>query len=229
MIDRSGVDRLLLRNPAKFKGGFWLSYIMDDEVHLVESTEPYERMDIIRHEEVDDTQRIVLHTKQKQGNPILELEHHLWSKNKPILLWKLIVKNSSKKVIRDLKGYVIMDCDIGGPRSFKDDFGAFDKKSSSLMLWDDNSLFVNMSARPEPNGWEIAPPLKLKVIRDHRDLQNNEEVGPQDVAGALQWDLGDLQPGESAKIELILTAAEDSDSARALIKDGVALLDKKLP
>jgi len=39
MIDATGKEQLLIKNPAENKSGFWHSYIVDDVLYEVSSTE----------------------------------------------------------------------------------------------------------------------------------------------------------------------------------------------
>jgi hypothetical protein len=95
-------------------------------------------------------------------------------------------------------------------------------------MWDESSLYVDLTSNPIPDCWEIAPPVKLRVKQNSRDLQNNLSLGPKDVATALQWNLGDLDVSESKTIDIVLTAGQSSEETELLISKAWELFDKKM-
>ena len=89
-----------------------------------------------------------------------------------------------------------------------------------MTFWDENSLYVSIVSRPNPDGWEISAPFGLNVTEDQRDLKNNLELGPADIAAGLQWNVGNLQPNESATIEVVIASGVSLDEVSALIPEG---------
>ncbi|MHA1636896.1 MAG: hypothetical protein ACTSUB_02670, partial [Candidatus Thorarchaeota archaeon] len=144
------------------------------------------------------------------------------------MLWRHSIKNVSERVLEDLKVYTFMDFDIGGPRSYKDDMGKYYPEEKIMVLWDDNKLFVVMNSRPEPNRWEISAPFELTIKEEHRDLGNILEHDPGDIAAGLQWNMGDLQPGISATVDVVITAAVSLDEAKKYIPLGWQLFGTKI-
>jgi hypothetical protein len=134
--------------------------------------------------------------------------------------------NLTNTRIKDVKLYFFMDFDIGGPRSYKDDFGSYNPEKALMTIWDENSIYANLTSNPKPNLWDIAYPTNLRVSEDHRDLQNNLNLGLKDVASALQWNLGDLDVSESKSVDIVLTAARSSENAESLIPKAWNLFDK---
>ncbi len=220
------MDRLLLRNPADYKSGFWTSYIVDDVLYFSSSTE---------------SKNISMVTnKGSKGLLEISLEHHpsiqplvkfgidVWSYNRPFLLVRHTVTNVSGTEVKDMKLYSFMDYDIGGPRSYKDDIGRYDPETAQMVAYDDNALFVSMESKPKPDLWELASPTKLRVSEDKRDLIGNFELGPQDIATGLQWNLGDLMDGESKSVKLVIASAIDSERVKEALIDGWKVFDKKI-
>lgn len=185
-------------------------------------------MSILKSDDKKDVLKVVLRFSEDIANPLVELNHDLWSKNRPVLLWRHSLKNVSEKVLEDVKAYIFMDFDIGGPRSYKDDMGKFDPEEKLMVIWDDNKLFVVMNSRPEPSRWEISAPFELTIKEDHRDLENILEHEPGDIAAGLQWNLGDLQPGCSATVDVVITAAVSLDEAKKYIPLGWQLFGTKI-
>ncbi len=168
------------------------------------------------------------HTPQEYEEPVVRFSLAMWSYNKPFLLLRHTTTNVSSNLVKDLKVYSIFDFDIGGPMSYKDDMGTFDKENGFIIVYDDSKVHVAMSSRPKPEGWEISPPLKLKVESENRDLKNNPELGPMDIATALQCNLGDLQPGESRSVDIVLASAHGLDEVRSLLDSSWSFFKKKI-
>ncbi len=227
MIDQTGYDRLLLRNPSNYKAGFWATFVHDEMPHVICSNEPIDKMTIEEEPEEGRT-RILARYSDKGYNPFLELEDTLWSWNKPYLLWNHSVRNTTDQVIKDLRVYLIMDFDINGPKSYKDDMGRYDPKTGSLTVWDEEHLYVKMSSRPLPDLWDISTPVKLKVDEANRDLKGILENGPRDIVVGLQWNLGDIQPGDSAKVDVVIASAAGLGEVRDLMQKAWNQFDKKM-
>jgi hypothetical protein len=97
-----------------------------------------------------------------------------------------------------------------------------------MIVYDGNPLHVALASRPKANRWEISPPTKLRIDEESRDLQNNLELGPKDVATGLQWNLGNLGPSESKTVDIVLTSATSLEEVKTLIPEGWSMFDKKI-
>ncbi len=227
MIDQEGYDRLLLRNPANYKAGFWATFIHDGQPHVICSNEPPDRM---MSEEFPGKgiARIRSSFQENGYSPFLELEDTIWSWNKPLLFWRHAVRNTTNQEIDDFRMYLLMDFDINGPESYKDDMGRYDPETGHMTVWDENRLYVKMSSRPQPDSWDISSPVKLKVDEIHRDLKRTLEKGPQDIVVGLQWNLGNIQSGESAKVDVAIAAADGLGEVRDLMHVAWDQFDMKM-
>jgi hypothetical protein len=228
LIDPTGKERLLLKNPADYKGGIWASYVVDGTAAVVESTEAETISVAERRQEKGSLSLMLNHTPQEFEEPVVTFTLDMWSYNKPVLLLRHTTTNVSSSHVQDLKAYSIFDFDIGGPMSYKDDMGTFDYENGLVIAYDESQVSVAMASRPKPDGWEISSPLKLKVESDNRDLKNNPELGPMDIATALQCNLGDLQPGDSRTVEIVLASAYGLDEVRSLIDASWGFFKKKI-
>ncbi|TFG06572.1 hypothetical protein EU522_01485 [Candidatus Thorarchaeota archaeon] len=164
----------------------------------------------------------------EQVESCLGFDIDIWSHNKPILLMRHTTTNVSTKEVEELKVYHMMDFDIGGPSSYKDDIGAFSKEKGIMYAFDESSLSVALASRPNPDGWEISPPIHLRLDETNNDLNNNLQNGPRDIATAIQWNLGDLKPNKSAVVEIALVATTSQDELEALVAEAWRLFDKKV-
>ncbi len=228
MIDANGKEQLMLKNPADNKSGFWHTYLVDEVLYKVSSTET-DSISIESKESDKGCLNIVLnHTPIEGGSPIARFDIKVWSYNTPIMLIRHKTTNLSDKVINDMKLYNLMDFDVGGPSSYKDDIGVYEEASGIISACDDNPLCVAMTSKPKPDGWEIGTPMKLKVDGENRDLKKNLELGPRDITTALQWDQGDLNPNESKSVDIVLVCATNLDEAKTLINKSWELFEKKM-
>ncbi|TFG31859.1 hypothetical protein EU527_11430 [Candidatus Thorarchaeota archaeon] len=228
LINKDGKEQLLLRNPADYKGGFWLTYLKDGVVHTISSTES-DSIRLISEKADSGRLHVVLdHSPNEGRDPILRLDIEVWSYNAPILLMRHKTTNLSDTHIEDLKLYSIMDFDVGGPTSYKDDIGRYDLDSAIMFACDETPLCVAMTSRLKPDAWEIGSPVKLRIDGENRDLQKNLENGPKDIATALQWNLGDYSSMDTKSVDIVLTAATNLDEVKALIPKAWEQFDKKI-
>ncbi len=171
---------------------------------------------------------VLEHVPRGYRHSVVQFTLEIWSYNQPIMLMRHKTKNIWRDKIVDAKLYNIMDFDIGGPRSYKDDYGEYDIQSSVMTLYDNNPLCVCMTSRPKPHRWDILPPAKIKIDENRRDLNNGVSLGPKDVASALQWDLGNLEPGDERSVEMVVVASGTRENSSELLEKAWELFDKKM-
>lgn len=227
MIDLKGQDRLLLRNPANYKAGFWTTLVYDNQPHAISSTEPMNRMTVNAEEEIG---RLEVRSGYNYFgcNPLIELIDTLWSKNKPLLFWRRSIRNACDEVFEDVKTYLLMDFDIGGPNSYKDDSARFDPEKRTMTVWDENLLFVQLTGKPIPSSGEVSSPVKLVVDETNRDIGKFLEMGPRDIMVGLQWDLGNIDCGETATVDMALVSALSLDEVNDLTQEAWSIYDRKM-
>jgi hypothetical protein len=229
LIDSSDKEQLLLRNPADYRSGFWVSYLLNGEILVAGSTEDPNVFPNPQKEIRKKGLNIAFnHVPRKIKQPVLNFSIDVWSFNEPFMLFRHTTSNMTTSQVQDVRLYFFMDFDIGGPRSYKDDYGLYNPEKSLMTLWDENSIYVDLNANPKADSWEISPPAKLKVSANNRDLKMNQSLGPKDVASALQWNLGDLNVSASKSIDIVLTAALSSQDAESLLPKAWELFDKKI-
>jgi hypothetical protein len=183
---------------------------------------------IIEEEAGQGRTRIRASFQDKGYSPLIELEDTLWSWNKPYLFWSHSVRNTTKLELEDLRMYLLMDFDINGPKSYKDDMGRYDSDTGHMTVWDEEHLYVTMSSQPRPDSWDISSPIKMEVDEVRRDLKGTLEMGPQDIVVGLQWNLGNIQPGGIAKVDVTIVSAEGLGEVRDLTQTAWELFDKKM-
>ncbi len=222
------MEQLLLKNPADNQSGFWVSYKYNGQLTRVSSTETECFSDV---KTAPDGEKLIVtmdHTPLDSVERVMRFKIELWSFEKPMLFIKHTSTNMSKAPIEDLKLFNLMDFDLGGPTSYKDDMGAFDAKSGVMRVCDDTPLCVALTSRPTPDGWELSAPTKLRLTQTDRELKNNLELGPQDVATGLQWNLGNIDAGESKSVSLVITVGQNTEEADKLLPKAWEEFDTKI-
>jgi hypothetical protein len=228
LIDGTGVERLLLKNPAEYKAGFWHTYLSGGRTYRVGSAES-NTISVVEQEARAGNLKLVLdHTPEGESKPRTRLTMDLWSRNSPTVLMRYSIKNAGEDIIEDMRVYLLMDFDIGGPTSYKDDTGRFEPETGLMMVYDENPLCVAIASRPRASGHEIASPTKLRIDEESRDLANNLELGPRDIATALQWNLGTLSPGESKAVDIVMASSTRIEEVRKLTESMWGTFDKKI-
>jgi hypothetical protein len=219
---------LLLRNPADYQGGFWLTYVVDGIAYKASSTES-STISLVSHKSDESGLQLVLdHSPIEGDSPMVRFEIKVWSRNTPIMLVRYTATNLSKKPLRNVKLYCIMDFDIGGPSSYKDDVGIYDPDSNIMLACDDNPLCVAMTSRPKPDAWEISSPMQIRIDEDSSDLSKNLKYGPKDIATALQWNLGTLDSDQKHAVNVVLTASSGPDGVKTLLPKAWELFEMKI-
>jgi hypothetical protein len=228
LIDSRGKDRLLLRNPAGYKGGFWQTYYVDELFCMAASTEN-DSFSLVSESRGRGTTEVSLsHSPLLDGVPAIRVEIQVWSYNKPIMLIRHKTTNVADHDVNNIKLFEFMDFDVGGPASYKDDKGVYDPTTNLMLVYDGNPLLVALASRPEPDRWEISQPTKLVISEEYPDLRKNLKLGPMDVATGLQWNLGTLYPGNSKSVDIVIASATNIEEVKALIPEGWKLFDKKI-
>ncbi len=199
-------DYLLLKSPADYKGGFWVSYESNNNCHIVAATESREISLTGARGDQGRMHVTLQYTPADRERPLLTMDIDLWSHNMPAMLIRHTTTNVSSEPVSTVKTFAFMDYDIGGPSSYNDDTAEYDRTTNTGLVYDDDGIMVGMQSRPAPDGWDVAPPAKLNVQPDSCDLRNNDRLGPRDVAIGLQWNLGRLLPAESRTVEVAVAA-----------------------
>ncbi|TXT57494.1 MAG: hypothetical protein BAJATHORv1_10196 [Candidatus Thorarchaeota archaeon] len=200
---------------------------MNGEIQVCGSTDS-ERLNLISQEYDKERYHFTLeNTPLFKESPVLKFDIDVWSYNEPFMLIRHVTRNVGEEQIEDLKIYNIMDFDIGGPISYKDDMGLYNTDTGVIMVYDLSSLTVAMTGIPQPNGWDLDKPTSFKLEAD-RDLRGTTKLGPQDIATGLQWDLGNLDPCDSKKLEIVLVAAKCPNEVNSLIERAKNMFDKKM-
>ncbi len=168
------------------------------------------------------------HSPFLDGVPAIRIDLQVWSYNKPFMLIQHKTTNVTDQTIKNMKLYELIDFDIGGPASYKDDKGIYDPKADLMLVYDGNPLVVGIASRPGPDRWEISPPTKLLISEDAPDLRKNMKLGPMDVATGLQWNLGNLKPEESKTIDIIIASTTSRSEIRTLIPEGWKQFSSKI-
>ncbi len=228
LVDEARKECVLLSRPADYKGGFWVTYTVNntrvvwesmskDGTRLVSSDSHRGRVDVTLE-----------HTPAAHPGPVFRQEVTAWSYDRPVLLARSRLTNISRDTVRDVKTYFLMDLDLGGYESCRDDTATFDTVSAMVHLSDECPVHVLMASRPRASRWDVGSAIRLAVDRDRPDLGNNSQYGPGDVAAALQWDHGDLGPGTTTMVDVAVTAARTYSGALSAVAEAWELSSREL-
>jgi hypothetical protein len=171
---------------------------------------------------------VLEHSPHAGESPKVRFDIKVWSYNTPVMLVRYSATSLSKTPIEDMKLYYIMDLDVGGPTSYKDDVGTYDPDSNIMFACDDNPLCVAMTSKPKPDAWEISSPTQIRIDEESIDLSKNLKYGPKDIATALQWNLGTLDSGQKREVDIVLAASNSLDEVKVLLPLAWELLEKKI-
>jgi len=218
---------MLLKSPTHFEGGFWAAYSHLGAAHRLSSTE---QETLTVEKKMYDDRRLVVklnHTPLGLTNPVLRFTIELWSYELPVLLLRHTSENVSQDVVQNLSVFNIMDFDIGGPTSYNDDSARYEPESGTMCIYDDGGVYATLHSKPKADAWEISTPLALTTDRLGQ-LENNLEDGPRDIATGLQWNHGDLAPGDSRTIEIVLSAGRSLNEVNELTADAWSFFAKRM-
>jgi hypothetical protein len=96
-----------------------------------------------------------------------------------------------------------------------------------MCIYDDGGVYATLHSKPKADAWEISTPLALTTDRLGQ-LENNLEDGPRDIATGLQWNHGDLAPGDSRTIEIVLSAGRSLNEVNELTADAWSFFAKRM-
>ncbi len=204
-----------------------MTFVYDGQPHAVGATEPMSKMNVTSESETG-TVTVSMGYNHFGCAPLVNLTDTLWSKNKPMLLWRHSIRNSGRMPFEDVRSYLLMDFDIGGPKSYKDDLGKYDPEHGTMTAWDENLLFARLTSRQPPDKGGISTPVKMVVDSTRRDLTDVLEMGPRDIVVGLQCNLGDIDVGESKVIDVALVSAVSLDEVKDLTREAWGLYDRKM-
>ncbi len=217
----------MLKNPSYYQAGFWMTYLLEGRTQLGRSTEDgkYTPTKVGQAEQV---LTISYEHRPDMKNSTIRSTTRLWSRNQPFLLLRHTSLNVGDKTVKDLKLYYIADFDLGGPDSYKDDSGRLNPQTGEIELWDDSPVFVKLSARPQVDAWDVTGPIRLRPNKIRRDLRNNTEMESADVAAAIQWNCGDLEPDQAMTVDIVIAAGRDREEATSATEKAWEIFDRKI-
>ncbi len=119
-----------------------MTYTHEGERFKANSTEPQTITLVEQRTDGERLKVILQHRPSSFKGPKLQLEIEVWSYEEPILLMRYTARNISGSDIEDLGVYEVMDFDVGGPASYKDDIGEFNPSSGTMHVYDQNGIHV---------------------------------------------------------------------------------------
>jgi len=132
------------------------------------------------------------------------------------------IKNTSTVTLESTRIYNLFDFDINGLRSYNSDYAYFDDRFQAIVQHDTNVHVGFCSLEPFPATHHSGGhPYELKIDGKHPDLDDRILEGPDDFFSGLEWVLGDMQPGETRILPVILAAGESQEEFEENLQDGI--------
>ncbi|NMC04956.1 MAG: hypothetical protein GYA24_07090 [Candidatus Lokiarchaeota archaeon] len=132
------------------------------------------------------------------------------------------VKNTSKLPYTGVRLFNLFDFDIGGLSSYDGDQAYFDKKYQAIVQHGGSGYVGFCSTRGFPaSHYTAGHPYELQLDARHPSLDDVILPGPDDLFSGLEWNLGDLQPGEARTVPVVIAAGETRDEFYENLQKGI--------
>jgi len=111
------------------------------------------------------------------------------------------IKNTGTSTEQDVRFFQTIDFDIPVTADCTDDYGHYDSDSHDIWVVDYEYFRDRVDSVPDPSAFGLNY-WYTEIYDDWDDGQLNQRsyYGPGDPAIGLQWNLGDLSPGEQAEV-----------------------------
>jgi hypothetical protein len=140
------------------------------------------------------------------------------------------VKNTCDIPFTDVRLFNLFDFDIGGLSSYDGDQAYFDKKYQAIVQYGGpvHVGFCSIGEYPVSH-YAAGHPYELKIDAQHPSLNDVILKGPDDLFSGVEWNLGNLKPGEVRIIPIIIAAGETRDEFYDNLQKGIDRAKNILP
>ncbi len=231
-ILKDGKEIVLLDVATEYLCGPWFGFSCNDKFHLFKNCDkdnPYELMNLKAGKTV--TRLTVQFGKAiaVQAGDTKEIKARFYadvyfSKEHLYCLFFFSIKNVSTCTFMNLHVYNLFDFDIGGLAFYDTDNVYFDVQKQAIVQYD-GAVHVGFASIPDV--YPVAHhagghPYELMINADHQSLDDTIIEGPDDFFSGLQWDFGDLEPGQCKILPVVLAAGESKEEFEENLAAGVA-------
>ncbi|MFX1521823.1 MAG: hypothetical protein ACFFCD_18110 [Promethearchaeota archaeon] len=143
----------------------------------------------------------------------------------PFFVVAYILKNTSTDShLADLSLYWLIDLDVEGKESYKDNFARYE--DDVIYQYHKNGIHAGFCSTVKSSRYECNSPYALRIKSNHLSLNNIASRGPADCALGLQWDFGRLMPKNVINLPIVFAAGTDMTTFHSNMEKGIALLNQ---
>ena len=228
-VDDTGEHRLL-DNPLKRVNGLWIKCDMNDSRKIIKSCDYWEVVDTTASFAEISGHRIRYRETFLQYDPLrnipLSLNICVYFPKQPFFIIDYTIKNTSKNSsLADVSLYWLIDLDIEGKESYKDNFARYDD-DIVYQYHSRSNVHAGFCSTIKSSRYECNSPYALRIKSHHLNLGNINSRGPDDCSIGLQWDFGQLSPQKTINLPVVFAAGMDKTHFHSNMEQGIALLNK---
>ncbi|MFX1466383.1 MAG: hypothetical protein ACFFA5_07920, partial [Promethearchaeota archaeon] len=156
----------------------------------------------------------------------LSLDICVYFPKQPFFIIDYRLKNTSKELsLADLSLYWLIDLDVEGKESYKDNFARYED-DIIYQYHSDSNVHAGFCSTIKSSRYECNSPYALRIKSHHLNLSNINSRGPADCSIGLQWDYEQLLPKQIINLPVVFAAGMDEKHFRSNMEQGIALLRK---
>lgn len=231
---------MLLDTPTEYLCGPWVGFSCEGQFLLFKNCDkdhPYQLLNLKGGPSVNrltvEFDEQAGQAKGRESRTRVSMQFYAdvyFSKENLNCLFFYSVRNTSAATFEGLRIYNLFDFDIGGLSEYDSDFVVFDPGIGAIMQYD-GDVHVGFASLPEFPVAHHAGGHPYELVIDHLRPSLDDQVleGPDDFFSGLEWNLGDLPPGGTATLPIVLAAGESRKEFIENLVDGREKAAKILP
>ncbi|MBD3188003.1 hypothetical protein GF325_14295 [Candidatus Bathyarchaeota archaeon] len=235
----------MLDTPTEYLCGPWFSFYHQGRFHLFKNCDrnnPY-RLINLKASKMVNRLTVEFDTSMKQVND----SHPSRNGEKPARtrfyadvyfsrehlnsIFFYTIRNLTSVNLEHVTFYILYDFDVGGLSGYDSDHAHYDNDRQYIVQYNDDGHSIGFSSLPvlEVSHHSAGHPYELEISESNPSLDDHVLQGPDDLYLGLEWDVGDLEPGDITTLPLILAAGEDRREFLENLERGMERAKKLLP
>nr|MDO8114222.1 hypothetical protein [Candidatus Sigynarchaeota archaeon] len=228
--------------PTEYLCGPWIGFYCQDQYHVFRNCDkenPYTLMNLKAGKSVNRLTveyHKTLTIKSQSGESITgEVKAQFYadvyySVNELNCIFFYSVRNNCSWPFKGLRVFNLFDFDIGGLSNYDGDFAYFDTQYQAIVQHGVNVHVGFCSLKEFPVAhYAAGHPYEVKVDANHPSLDDVILKGPDDLYSGLEWNLGDLNPGEYKILPVVIATGESREEFYDYLRDGIEKARQILP
>ncbi|MHA1682935.1 MAG: hypothetical protein ACTSUE_18495 [Promethearchaeota archaeon] len=133
------------------------------------------------------------------------------------------IKNISTRVLSNFKLYNLYDFDIEGLNSYNTDYAYFDANLKAIVQYNKKGVHVGIGTSREGDDLHFTAgiPHELEINEEHPDLDDQILPGPEDLFIGMELDIGNIEPGQTEIVPMIVASGESRVEFESNLQMGV--------